>query len=86
MNKKTTKGLSEENNETHTESVATPTFTHVALSIVKKPGAHNSIVRIQYNPETGEVGKLEVIKKECGKAEAEEIFKINVAREIFAKE
>lgn len=73
-----------DNSQTGTGSTATPELNNVAFSITKQ-GHLYSVVRIKFDAETGYTGPVEVIKSEMGKAESEEVMKINVAREIFMK-
>ena len=58
---------------------------HSAYTVVKIAGRY-SLLRILLNPETNVVGEIEVIKDDMGKEESQEVFKINVAREIFMRQ
>lgn len=62
-----------------------PEFTNSAYSVVKV-GNRYSVLRIMLNPVENIVGEIEIVKDDMNKQEAEEIFKINVAREIFMKQ
>lgn len=74
------------------EQVSGPTKTdllgenpHSAYTVVKIAGRY-SLLRILLNPETNVVGEIEVVKDDMGKEESQEVFKINVAREIFMRQ
>lgn len=78
--------------ETTQESTKSPTKTellgenpHSAFSVVKTNGRY-SLLRILLNAETNVAGEIEVIKADMGKEESQEVFKINVAREIFMRQ
>lgn len=58
---------------------------HSAYTVVKIAGRY-SLLRILLNPETNVVGEIEVVKDDMGKEESQEVFKINVAREIFMRQ
>ena len=58
---------------------------HSAFSVVKIAGRY-ALLRILLNPETNVVGEIEVVKDDMGKEESQEVFKINVAREIFMRQ
>jgi hypothetical protein len=60
-------------------------LTHSAISMVKiQPGNYN-VVKIRFNPLGNRVGGIEIIKEGANRAEAEEILKLTVAREVFLK-
>jgi len=58
---------------------------HAAFTVVRTNGRY-SLLRILLNPETNVVGEIEVVKDDMGKEESQEVFKINVAREIFMRQ
>lgn len=58
---------------------------HSAFSVVRANGRY-SLLRVLINPDTNTVGEIEVVKNDMGKEESQEVFKINVAREIFMRQ
>ena len=58
---------------------------HSAFTVVRANGRY-SLLRILLNPETNTVGEIEIVKDDMGKEESQEVFKINVAREIFMRQ
>lgn len=71
----------EENSEV--VSVA-PELTDSAFTMVKL-GNRYSVLRVKLNPITNTVGEIELVQDDMNKQQAEEVFKINVARDVFMK-
>lgn len=57
-------------------------LTHTALSIVKD-GQKQSLIRIKYNPTTGDVGSVEVIQESETIGEIQNAFRVAAAKGIF---
>ena len=58
---------------------------HSAYTVVRANGRY-SLLRILVNPARNTVGEIEIVKDDMGKEESQEVFKINVAREIFMRQ
>lgn len=67
-----------------TVDIAPVTLDNFALGIVKKDGK-STVVKIAYNIETGDVGKIEVVQDNCVKEQGEDVFKVRAALDIFTK-
>lgn len=66
-------------------SPKTVELTHSAFTLVRVKNRY-SLLKIDLNPETNDVGAIEVVKDDMGKEEAQEVFKIHVARDIFMRQ
>lgn len=83
MTKKTTKEI--ESNEVQVKVTAPVELTHSAFSIVYGSNGFK-VVKIGFNPLTGDVGAIESVIDNVGKEQSQDVFKINVAKEIFLKQ
>lgn len=59
-------------------------LTHPAYTIIKN-GTTYSLLKVMINPIGGNSAKLEVTRENLSRANAEELFKVTVAKEIFNK-